>query len=232
MAEATKDRFVGYPTMTGWEDDEFVPFWDRISQRSVYPLDGAAMPLEWNVQMNFDETNVEEHLPDRPLAWYSPNTTLVSTENAAYFMQGGCDPNVTDPDSPLYYPDCTTANNDVYKGGVVRPTATNFFLYDKAKDFAWMLKALFEIHTDVKTMGVFFANDGAGSVVQYPATQYDGRGTYTSIGCKWNVASSWLPDCWCELTYRSFSNARLLRQVNGCTPCILAQTSSLLVASP
>ena len=178
MAEATKDRFVGYPSLVGWEDDEHVPFPDILSGRNVFPLDGEALPLEWDVTTNFDASNAEQHLPQRPLAWYSPNRTLVSTENAAYFMQGGCDPSVTDTSSPVYYPNCTSANNDVYRGGVVRPTATNFFIWDKAKDMGWIFKALFEIHTDVKSMGVFFANSGAGSVAQYPGSQYDGTGTY------------------------------------------------------
>jgi len=151
-------------------------------------LIGKDMPLDWNVTENFDYTSTTataEHLPKRPYTWWNPQRTKLTTANAAYFMQGACDPTVNNVSDPTYYQGCTDENNDLRTGGVVKPTANNFFIYDKAKDFAWLLKALFEIHTDAKTIGIFFANDGAGSTVTFPGHQYDGTVEYESIGCNW-----------------------------------------------
>ena len=185
IAEAVLDRWVGYPSEEGWEMDAHVPFRDSITGLNKYPLDLPPLPLEWNITNNVNQDNAQEHLPDRPLGWYQPDLTNVSTISPSYYMQGLCNPAITDSNHPAYYPDCTEENNNLRTGGVVQPTLTNYYLASKAKDIGWVLKPLLESHSDVKAVGMFFANDGAGAVVQYPATVYDGTQTYTSIGCDW-----------------------------------------------
>ncbi|CAB9515800.1 expressed unknown protein [Seminavis robusta] len=156
-----------------------------VTRRNVYPLDATPLPLDWQITGNVNEFNAYEHLPDRPLEWYSPNVTRVDTTNAAYRAQGICNPNETNPAAPTYFTACSDANNNMMTGGVLKPTAVNWHLYQKSKDIAWILKPLFEQHRDVKSIGVYFANDGAGSILQYPATVTNGNRTYESIGCEW-----------------------------------------------
>jgi len=141
--------------------------------------------LDWNITGNVNDANADEHIPARPLGWYTPNRTKVDTSNAGFFMQGVCDPNEKNLNATTFYPSCTAENNNVRTGGVVAPTQNAFFIYDKAKDLSWLLKSIFEIHSDVKSMGIYFANSGAGAVVKYPAQTYDGTGSYESIGCDW-----------------------------------------------
>ncbi|CAB9502209.1 expressed unknown protein [Seminavis robusta] len=183
VAQVTKDRFVGYPSMRGWEEDNYVPFQDVYTKLRFYPIDAEPLPLDWNLPGNINPQNVEEHMPGRKLSWY-PRYANVSSV-AGYFMQGTCDPQRTDPTDIAYYEGCTDANNDLITGGVVQPTETNYHLANKGKDIVWMLKALYESHFDVRTVGVYFANDGAGSTMRYPGNAYNGVSNYNSTGCQW-----------------------------------------------
>ena len=184
LSAAIRDRFVGYPSMEGWKTDEYVPFRDADTGVNMYPIRANPLPLEWNLSGNVNPDNYQEHMPFRSYKWY-PSWANVSTTNAAYYMQGMCNPKVSDPTHPAYYPDCTTANNDLITGGVVQPTETNYYLADKTKDLVWMLKSVYEMHVVAKSVGIYFANDGAGSSVRFPAATYDGRSTFKSIGCDW-----------------------------------------------
>lgn len=65
IAEATKDRFVGYPSMEGWAEDRYVPFLDTESGLNIYPLNADPLPLEWNLTGNVNPTNFAEHMPYR-----------------------------------------------------------------------------------------------------------------------------------------------------------------------
>ena len=180
LVQATRDRIVGYPG-SGWEDDRHVPFFDTFTGRNVYPLKSDSLPLDWNISRNVDQSNYQEHLQDR-YTWYSEPIT---TANAVYRVQGECDPSETDPASNAYYENCTDANNDIVTGGVVQPTSTSRYLKEKSADLAVFLKPLYESHPDVKLLGIYFANSGAGSSVAYPGTTRKGLSSYRSIGCEW-----------------------------------------------
>jgi hypothetical protein len=180
MAELVSDRIVGYPN-NDWEADRHVPFFDSLSGKNVYPLLSDPLPPDWNITVNVNETNFQEHVQNR-WSWYS---NVVSTKSAVYRMQGQCDPSETDATSRTYYKNCTEANNNLLTGGVLQPTVTNQYLAEKAADLAIFLKPLYETHTDVKTVGIYFANSGAGSSLVYPGQVIDGRSSYESIGCDW-----------------------------------------------
>jgi len=184
--EATRDRFAGYPT---FDNDSSVPFFDIYSQTNVYPLEGPPLPLDWQFEAewggNVNETNYEEHVQDR-YGWYSHSPRL-ETSSAAFYMQGMCDPSA-DMDSSLYYPNCTNANNDVTTGGVVAPSPTTAQIHKKASDLNPLLKALYEYHQDVKNIGVYFSNSGAGATAIFPHYEMNSSNTYTSGGCNWMLA--------------------------------------------
>ena len=56
---------------------------------------------------------------------------------------------------------------------------------------SFILKPLYEAHEDVKQLGVYFSNDGAGSAVVFPGELNDGTNEgYTSIGCDWMAANN------------------------------------------
>ena len=192
MYEVARDRFAGYPTT---EDDSDTPFFDTISQTNVYPLSNPPLPLDWDFRHtpderagNVNEANYEEHVQGR-WSWFSANPRL-STALSLYTMQGACDPRSTDPDDMEFYPNCTDANNDISTGGVIAPSPTNAQVARKAADLSPFLKALFEYNQDIKELGYYFGNSGAGSSIMFPHYEMDGRNSYTSVGCDWMRASN------------------------------------------
>lgn len=70
LVESIQDRIVGYPTLEGWQDGNYVPFMDMISGRPKYPLSMAPAPLDWTISA----TNT--------------STDHVSTDTAAFHFQG------------------------------------------------------------------------------------------------------------------------------------------------
>jgi hypothetical protein len=193
LREVTRDRIVGYKTpafLDPSRTDQLVPFFDRLTGQAQYPLKTPdLMVLDWNSSTSDhlgeeDEDEIQNHFqsPIR-FSWYAPELQ-VSTAHAAYFMQGTCNVSAS-PSDPAYYPNCTAANNDLSTGGAVRPTRTNYLLSQKAADMTFVLKAIYESHTTVKSVGVYFANEGAGSYIRFPAHIRDGRTMFTSIGCEW-----------------------------------------------
>ncbi len=187
MKEFLLDRFNGYPVV---EDDSATPF-----HGSEYPIAmmDPLLPMDWDFSRtadeakgNVNESNYFEHVQDR-YSWYSMHPRL-STENSFYFMQGACNPNATATNLTNradYFPNCTVANNDISTGGVVAPTSLNAQIARKSASLSPLLKALFEYHQDIKAVGYFFSNAGAGSLVQFPHYTIDGTSTYVSIGCDW-----------------------------------------------
>ena len=129
LAELTTDRIVGYPD-DQWETDEHVPFLDTLSGKNVYPILTDTLPPDWNITMNVNESNYQEHVQDR-WPWYS--RFPISTASAAYRFQGQCDPEENDPAAATYYKNCTDANNDYSTGGVVQPTSTNRYLAERLR---------------------------------------------------------------------------------------------------
>ena len=189
MQQATMDRFAGYPDHPGYPGDLNVPFFDIVSRTNKYPLKwNESLPLDWEVQPMVTSENYKEHVGDR-FSWYSGNARI-STGTAAYRMQGACDPDATVGD-PEYYSGCTTAHNNLTTGGVTAPTETNFLIERKARDLIPFLKPLYESIDDVKGVGIFFANAGAGSVITFPALVADGTmSPYISDGCDWAAVTN------------------------------------------
>lgn len=183
VTELVQDRIVGYPE-PGWEEDLFVPFRDRETGTNKYPLKSPPLPFDWQFEPNINETNVQEHFPDRAHFLYAYNGLAAS--EPIYFMQGCCDPSETDENSPSYYENCTDANNDVTTGGVLNPTPTHKGLYEKAADIGVLLKPIFEAEKEIVALGIFLQNSGSVSSVWYPAGNMGVfHGSYDSEGCDW-----------------------------------------------
>jgi len=180
MTEITQDRIVGYPD-SGWEDDRNVPFLDMDTNTNKYPLKVPPVPLDWNVTGNIRPENAFEHMQER--SEWRGELPIASTPS--YFMQGICDPSVTDPDNPSYYENCTEANNNVTTGGVVAPSPTSQGLYEKSGDLGVLLKPLYESHEEILRIGLHFSNSGAGAGLTYPGYVRDKTPPYESIGCDW-----------------------------------------------
>jgi HAMP domain-containing protein len=200
LVEAIQDRIVGYPS-PGWENDEFVPFVDMdyngsngtaeedpnyLLGRRAYPLNVKPPPLEWEQHPNINTENAFENLQER-VDWVSKEYFHhASTASASYFMQGACDPIETDPESDVFFPNCTAEHNNVATGGVIRPTATNYHLWRKSGDLGVFMKALFEAQPEALFVMIAFFNDGAGSLVTFPGNPIHGNNQpYVSAGCEW-----------------------------------------------
>ncbi|CAB9512321.1 expressed unknown protein [Seminavis robusta] len=197
--ETTRDRMAGYPDAPGFDVDAQVPFLDTISQTNRYPIVAPPLPLDWQIDSNVHADNYQEHVQQERWSWYQMNNryasssstttriqqTALSTATAGFFMQGMCNPNVTDALHPHYYPNCSPEHNDIATGGVVAPTDLTGILHRKGSDLSPILKSLYEYHQDMKTIGVAFANRGAGATVQYPLYSLHSSATYVSQGCDW-----------------------------------------------
>lgn len=176
LVEATLDRIVG----RNWETDDQVPFVDMVSGERRYPLAPVNLPPDWNISVEVNAENYLEHIGETRSDWYGD--TPISCAHATFRFQGQCDPSATEGDRS-YYPNCTDANNDPKTAGVVSPVVST--LYQKVGFLQYILKPLFEAHSTIGNIGVYFFNDGAGASVSYPAVLRDGRASYVSIGCDW-----------------------------------------------
>ena len=183
LQEAVRDRFVGYPDHPDYEEDLLVPFPDIESGTNKYPIDFPPLKLDWQLVPNVNSSSQDEHTQGR-WAWYS-NSSRLSMAGAFYSMQGTCDPSETNAGHINFYPNCTDANNNITTGGVIMPTTTNMQIYHKAKDLQIFLKPLYEYSNLIKTVGVYFANGGAGSSMVFPHLEINPTLSYTSIGCDW-----------------------------------------------
>jgi len=198
LVQVVQERFMGYPTMEGWEDDKYVPFvlpkrfHNQTQEKRQYPITVPPPPLDWNITSNINILNAFEHLQLRA-TWLLKRVPQAngkplrpSTASASFHMQGTCDPLVTDESSPVYYPNCTAINNDVTRGGNVQPTSVHQHLYAKSGDLTFLLKALFEIHPKMTSVGIQYFNGGAGASVTFPGKVLDGtQPPYISDGCEW-----------------------------------------------
>lgn len=155
----------------------------------MYPLKSNPLPLDWQIILNINETNKEEHLQERS-QWYDAGLSSVSTASASYFMQGSCNPEEENPTSLSYYENCTDVNNNVSSGGIVTPSPTNRALYEKSADIGVLLKPIYESDPDILQIEIYYHNSGAGSVLRYPGSMggfYQGKDNddYISTGCEW-----------------------------------------------
>lgn len=185
MEEVGRDRFAGYPTA---EDDSQTPFFDTLSENNIYPFKVNPLPLDWdyrhtpNEMGNVNEETQVEHVQGRyPIYAGMPR---LSTTGACFIMQKACDPRVTDPSSTVYYPNCTEANNDITTGGV-QPSPTNEQVYRKGAELSPFLKAFYEYHQDLMSIGYYLPNSGSGASVFFPHYELDYTGTWVSVGCEW-----------------------------------------------
>jgi hypothetical protein len=185
QGEIVRDRIVGYPS-SGWEDDRHVPFFDTLSQRNVYPIEGTPLPRDWNVTIGvLNESMAAENLQERSDLVKIYGSFGFNTSTAIYRFQGNCDPDEMDPFSATYYPNCTDANNDVETGGVVRPVESTKYLAKKAAEIGILMKPIWESHPEILLMSVGFRNSGAGSELLFPAYTAVGTEHYISQGCEW-----------------------------------------------
>jgi hypothetical protein len=173
MAEGVQDRIVGYPE-PGWEEDQFVPFFDMETKQNKYPLKLPPPPIDWNITLNLNLKNAFENVQERQqlIAQFS-----ASTASGSWFMQGACNPLEMVASAQTYFPNCTDQNNNFTTGGKIQPTTTNQGLHAKSGDLTIFLKPLYEVHSDALLMGVYYANSGAGAVFQYPGLIWNAQKT-------------------------------------------------------
>mmetsp|Transcript_5640 Transcript_5640/g.11678 ORF Transcript_5640/g.11678 Transcript_5640/m.11678 type:complete len:1810 (-) Transcript_5640:117-5546(-) len=184
MAELVMDRIVGYPE-PGWEEDEFVPFFDTRSQTNRYPIKADPLPLEWRISFDITEQNKANVIPHRE-HWFENVRHISTYSTGTFFMQGQCDPDMTRPEWITYYRNCAPENNNITTGGAVSPTTTAHGLYKKSGELALLLRPLFEANDYAILMGMYYVNSGSGAVVHYPGAMSNGlSGGYISNGCDW-----------------------------------------------
>ena len=179
MHEVTLDRFHGYPEPS----DLYVPFLDKVSGTNKYPIIGPPMPLQWNLDSNLNSETADEHVQSR---WKYYQNRPANTVHAGFHFQGICNPNATTVTEPGYIEEeCTEANNQLPTGGTVRPSDLTEMIHKKGSDIIPILRLLFETREDVRDMGVYFMNNGAGASITYPHYTMVPNSTYISAGCEW-----------------------------------------------
>lgn len=184
LSEIVRDRIVGYPDL-GYEDDRNVPFMDLDTGLNKYPLRSPQLPLDWNILVNVNESNLEEHLNVRATDPFYELGYSISTASASLFFQGVCDPKINDPTDHAYVYNCTEENNDFATGGAIQPTDTLWWLSQKAADLGVMMKPIYEAQPEILTIGIHMHNRGAGFSIYYPGHVRTSKTKYISSGCDW-----------------------------------------------
>ena len=167
LVEALQDRIVGYPTMVGWEDGMYVPFMDGITQTPKYPLQMPPVPLESDITL--DSIYEEERIK-----WFGDGVNVteqkISTTNAVFHFQGSS--------SSSSLSDNTTATTTT--------STTHEGIFKSTGDLSVFMKPLYEARVDTLKLNIYFANDGYGATLQYPASRIiPPTDTYVSMGCDW-----------------------------------------------
>ncbi|CAB9506473.1 expressed unknown protein [Seminavis robusta] len=185
LHDATVDRFVGYPNHPGYENDTLTPFRDVYTRNNIYPVKGPPALMDWELQpYTVTEENFTEHVQHKRRFNLYRAYKYFTTAAAAYNFPGSCNPEASMGDYD-WYRDCTPANNNVTTGGVVHPVATSQHIYERASDLTPLLKAIYETTPNLRDLGICFANDGAGSCIQFPGVSINGTLSYISDGCDW-----------------------------------------------
>ena len=190
IEEAAQDRFAGYPNSLLNETESQVPFKDSITGQNIYPVVGDPLFFDFKIQRDVNETNYEEHVQKSRWDNFISTLRAASTRNAKFEFQGACDPNVTDEMHPSYWPNCTSANNDLTTGGVIQPVPITEKIHDASKDLIPLIKAIYESTPQIRDLGLFFHSMGAGASFNFPAYPHDTQVTYNSIGCEWMAAAN------------------------------------------
>lgn len=186
IEEATMDRFEGYPNKA----DDNVPFLDMYTNSRMYPIDSTEMKLlalDWAVVPNANESNKDEHFQER---WGFYASLNASTSYGSFHFQGSCNPDAKDPNTSGYYKNCTTMNSEILAGGVVEARESTEQIYRQGSDLVPLLKAIFEANSDIRDLGLYFANNGYGATINFPAYSLNRTQVYTSIGCEWMNTSN------------------------------------------
>ena len=186
LRTVTQERFLGS-----------VPFRNYLdaNRGHVYPLKARHLlpfvdQLEGNVVAT-DSASAREHVRHR-FPWYFDgnelgiaNVSAISTTDAVFIVPDApesCEPFPAEAETLLRHAGC-------YKNGTVSSSLAA--IHEKVSDFASpLLKALYEYHGEVKSIGIHFVDDGVGASVVFPGRSVDGKGTYTSIGCDWMSQSN------------------------------------------
>jgi hypothetical protein len=188
LAEIVRDRIVGYPN-DGWETDRHLPFVNVETGKRFYPIKANLLPRDFEIRSNLDAsngTNLKENLQERGGEHVLlPFLNIWNTESAMFSFQGNCDPDLTNPTEPGYYPFCSEENNDASLGGKINPTKTLAPLEQKAADVGVFAKAIFEAQPLALSVGVVFVNSGAGAGMAFPSFAATPGLEYTSAGCEW-----------------------------------------------
>ena len=169
LVEALQDRIVGYPTMDGWENGLYVPFIDSITQTAKYPLQMQPVPFVWNITL--DSVYEEERIK-----WFGDYGVInvteqkISTKTAAFHFQRMKDDYNNADDN-----NTTTSTTRTYEG-----------IYKSTGDLSVFMKPLYETRVDTLRLNIYFANEGSGATLQYPASRIiPPTDTYVSMGCDW-----------------------------------------------
>eukprot|EP00980_Cylindrotheca_fusiformis_P019795 scaffold6942_cov88-Cylindrotheca_fusiformis.AAC.1 len=128
LVESLQDRIVGYPSWSGWDNGDFVPFMDSITQKPRYPLEMKPVPLDWNVTLQSrkslleNDDNSEDSAMGERLQWYNWNSSdndddegMFSTATAAFHFQGTCNV-LSSHQHPQMEGECSEAHNNVTAG--------------------------------------------------------------------------------------------------------------------
>lgn len=182
LAEIIRDRIVGYPD--DFENGQNVPFFDMETGENTYPLQGNKLPRDFELLLNWNEENLEEHVQERADIMQD-YMHILSSDSATFAFQGNCDPNDTDPNGAGYLENCTEANNDATLGGVVHPVPTLAGLAKAADDLGIFLKPLWEADENAFQLNIFFFNAGAGATLSFPGLRGHSAAQYLSSGCEW-----------------------------------------------
>ena len=181
--EVAQDRFQGYPKSL--VEDRYTPFRDSLTGDNIYPIQNVPLLMDWEVQRDVNETNYKEHSDQSRWNAFLQKQRATTTANGIFLLQGACDPDETDEMSPNFFPNCTTANNDVTVGGVINPDPSAGPIYRMGSDIIPFMKAMYESKPQVRDVGLYFRAMGSGAAMWFPGYPVSTQTTYESIGCEW-----------------------------------------------
>ena len=197
MVESVRDRIVGYPTMDGWEQGNYVPFeveteieieggQKKKKRRRMYPLNQPPVPLDWQVTRDhhLDVDDSGDGSGDDPFIdsrWKEYPTAFSSTKTASYRIPGRS--------MSMNNNNTTTTSALLLK---------NDGIYQSTGDLSVLIKALYEGIEEILTIQINFFNGGAGTTLQFPATAaaamddddssilpLSSDSYYVTEGCEW-----------------------------------------------
>src|SRR3569623_1338037 len=106
LAQAVQTSIIGYP-LEGWDGDRFMTEFTDAQGNPQYPIRMPPPLFDWQIVVrNLNSTSaIDEDEVDLQERWTwlrNPELRQVSTASASFFVQGICDPAVTNVSSPVY----------------------------------------------------------------------------------------------------------------------------------